>query len=200
MRSRTRLPWIGLFCGLLAVTPSAFAWSLTSLLHEAERYIGRVDSTVRREAMGQGQFPRRYSLPNPHLTPGALNPAVTQDSLYQTICRPGGYTRSIRPPEAYTERLKREQIRQYGYRDRRLGHYEEDHLVALGLGGSPDSPQNLWPEPHDVEGGWGSYAKDKLEDRLHELVCQGSVSLATAQYDIAHDWVAAYKRYVAPAP
>ena len=37
--------------------------------------------------------------------------------------------------------------------------------------------------------------KDALEDHLHGLVCGGKVDLATAQQDIARDWIAAYKKY-----
>lgn len=138
-------------------------------------------------------------LPNPSLTPGALNNAVTPNDLYSTVCR-RGWTRTIRPPEDYTERLKREQIRQYGYVDRRLGAYEEDHLVSLELGGSPTSPENLWPEPHQAEGGWGSYAKDRLENRLNHLVCDHQISLSAAQTMIATNWIAAYQRYIGPTP
>lgn len=145
-------------------------------------------------------FPEAAALPNPRITPGALNPAVTQSNLRETICRPGGYTRSIRPPERYTERLKRLQIRQYGYIDLRLRDYEEDHLISLELGGSPRSRRNLWPEPHHVIGGWGSYAKDRLENRLHTLVCGGRIPLAAAQREIATDWRESYKRYVGPVP
>lgn len=139
------------------------------------------------------------ALPKSRLTPGALDTAVTQSNIRQTICV-RGYTKSIRPPEQYTERLKRRGVRQYGYTDLRLRDYEEDHLVSLELGGSPTSPRNLWPEPHHVIGGWGSYAKDRLENRLHTLVCRGRVPLAQAQRDIAGDWIAAYKRYVGPNP
>lgn len=150
-------------------------------------------------------FPQADALPNPRLTPGAINPAVTQDNLRETICRPG-YSRSIRPPESYTERLKREQIRQYGYPQQmgkdayRLREYEEDHLISLELGGSPDDPKNLWPQPHHVIGGWGSYAKDRLENRLHSLVCKGKIPLAEAQRAIATNWIEAYKQYVGPTP
>lgn len=77
--------------------------------------------------------PASESLPNPQLTPGALNPAVTQQTLEETICRPGGYTRSIRPPESYTYKIKVESIRQYGFTDRRLSDYELDHLISLAL-------------------------------------------------------------------
>lgn len=90
-------------------------------------------------------------------------------------------------------------IRRYGYNDMRLRDYEEDHLISIGIGGSPTASQNLWPEPHHVIGGWGSYAKDRLEDRLHTLVCHGRLPLAQAQQDIASDWIAAYKRYVGPS-
>ena len=84
-------------------------------------------------------FPAGDALPDPRLTPGAINPAVTQDNLARTICRRGGYTRAIRPPERDTERLKRRQVREYGYR-RQMGrdgamlrNYEEDHyLCRLG--------------------------------------------------------------------
>ena len=151
-------------------------------------------------------FPAADALPDPRLTPGAIDPTVTQRNLGQTICRRGGYTRSVRPPESVTERLKRRQVRQYGYAQQvghaglRLRHYEEDHLVSLELGGSPADPRNLWPEPHRVVGGWGSHAKDRLESRLHTMVCRGQLGLTDAQRMIATNWIVAYKRYVGPAP
>jgi hypothetical protein len=144
-------------------------------------------------------FPLSQAEPDARMTPGALNPNVTQASIAGTICV-RGYTRTIRPEESYTERLKRKQIAAYDYSDRRLRDYEEDHLVSLELGGSPTDPRNLWPEPHHVVGGWGSYAKDRLENTLHRLVCRHKVSLAEAQSMIAHDWISAYKRYVGAAP
>lgn len=144
--------------------------------------------------------PRSEALPNPHLTPGATDPRVTDANLDRTICRRGGYTRSVRPPESYTEPLKRRQIREYGYRDKKIWHYEEDHLVPLEVGGAPYSRRNLWPEPRRVAGGWGSRTKDALENRLHELVCSRQIPLATAQFAIAHDWIAAFKRYVGSRP
>lgn len=144
--------------------------------------------------------PGSQALPNPSITPGALNPAVTQQNLDETICRRGGYTKSIRPAESYTHDLKVKQIREYGYADVRLSDYSEDHLISLELGGSPDSPENLWPEPHNVVGGWGSYVKDKLENRLHDLVCKGVVTLADAQHEIANNWIGAYKALIGSVP
>lgn len=139
-------------------------------------------------------FPMSDALPDPQLTPGAVSSTVTQSNIYQTICK-RGYTRTMRPPESYTERLKREQIRDYRYGDRWLRDYEEDHLIPLELGGSPTSPENLWPEPWHVVGGWGASRKDRIENRLNHLVCRGRVSLAAAQAAIASDWIGAYRRY-----
>lgn len=144
--------------------------------------------------------PLHQALPDTQLTPGAIDPRVTQANLDSTICRQGGYTRSVRPAESYTEALKRWQIRKYDYTNRRLRNYEEDHLVALEIGGSPTSPSNLWPEPHYTVGGWGSYTKDRLENRMHDLVCSRRVSLAQAQIAMANNWIGAYKRYVGPVP
>ena len=69
--------------------------------------------------------------------------------------------------------------------------YEYDHLVSLELGGAPNDARNLWPEP-----GASPNVKDRLEDRLHTMVCHGTITLAAAQRAIAVDWLAAYRRYV----
>lgn len=84
----------------------------------------------------------------------------------------------------------------YSYADRRLRSYEEDHLVPLDLGGSPDDPRNLWPEPRQADGWCGADRKDELEAELARQVCAGRVPLAEAQREIATDWIAAYRRYV----
>ena len=137
------------------------------------------------------------SLPNRSLTPGAINPAVTQANIQQTICV-RGWTRTVRPPESFTYRLKRHQIREYGYHDRRLSHYEEDHLIPLDLGGAPADPQNLWPEPRHPRDGWTADKKNELEAVLVRLVCTGELPLNAARRAIARDWEQAYRRYVAP--
>ena len=69
--------------------------------------------------------------------------------------------------------------------------YEVDHLISLELGGS-NEVTNLWPERY--AGTWGARKKDKLENRLHALVCGGTITLATAQHEIATDWIASYTR------
>ena len=45
---------------------------------------------------------------------------------------------------------------------------------------------------------WGARTKDRLEKRLHALVCAGRPSLASARRQEAANWITAYKRYVGP--
>ncbi len=108
------------------------------------------------------------------LTPGAVNPDVTQATIGDTVCK-SGWTRTVRPPTDYTNDLKRKQMEQYG-RTGDLADYQEDHLISLELGGNPTDPRNLWPEPYpraaDV---------DKEENRLNDLLCSGGLTLAEAQ-------------------
>lgn len=136
-------------------------------------------------------------LPDPRLTPGARDPAVDQSNIGRTICH-RGYAQSVRPPRAYTDGLKRGQIRQYRYPDRDPRLYEEDHLIPLSLGGAPTDQRNLWPEPRI--GAWNAARKDELEFVLYKMVCGGRISLAQAQREIASDWIEAWKRFVPAAP
>jgi hypothetical protein len=82
-------------------------------------------------------------VPDDRVTPGAINPAVTQDNIEQTICR-RGWTRTIRPPERYTEKIKRRLLQSqsspYYDPNARLRDYELDHRVPLGVGGAPQEP------------------------------------------------------------
>jgi len=81
------------------------------------------------------------------------------------------------------------------------GHYgrtlEIDHIVSLELGGSNDMA-NLFPERLDAHPGYR--VKDRLENRLHDLVCAGSISLRSAQRRIAANWQALYRQVYGVAP
>jgi hypothetical protein len=125
-----------------------------------------------------------HGLPDRRCTPGASYAKVTQENISRTICK-SGWTATVRPPESYTEKLKREQIAEYRYRDKSLRGYEEDHLIPLELGGSPRSVRNLWPE---YDAGRIPNPKDKVENALRAAVCDGTVRLAPAQRAIARDW------------
>ena len=139
-------------------------------------------------------FSGPYPLPDPHCTPGAVNPQVTQATIASTICV-SGYTSSIRPPENITEPEKVASAAAYGYTGS-LHTAEYDHLISLELGGDPNDPANLWVEPNDKPAATTTAnSKDVLENRLHDLVCGGQLSLAVAQQAIATNWVGAYQQY-----
>lgn len=127
-------------------------------------------------------------LPNPLTTPGAIDPTVTQSNIHETICVKG-YTKTLRPPAYYTNKLKRLQIGHEG----NIRDYEEDHLIPLNISGNPRDEHNLWPEPRATE--YCADKKDELELRLMHLVCSGNLPLATAQHDIATNWIEAYRKY-----
>ena len=133
-------------------------------------------------------------LPDPHCTPGAVDPQVTQADIGSTICS-SGFTSTIRPPESVTEPEKAASAAAYGY----SGSFhvaEYDHLIPLELGGDPNDPANLWVEPPDNPNATSFVnTKDQLENRLNSLVCSGQLSLAAAQQAIASNWVIAYQTY-----
>lgn len=114
--------------------------------------------------------------------PGAFNPAVTAATVRSTICV-AGWTARVRPSTSYTTALKRRQLARLGYADRDPGHYEEDHLVPLALGGAPSDERNLWPEPWSA-----ARVKDKDEVRLHRAVCGGTMTLVAARAEILRLW------------
>ena len=88
--------------------------------------------------------------------------------------------------------VPRQVFEAYGVDYRRAGDYELDFLITPELGGASDA-SNLWPQPYRSVT-WNAYVKDELERHLRRLVCQGALDLATAQQELAGDWIAAYKR------
>jgi hypothetical protein len=131
-------------------------------------------------------------LPNSARTPGAVNPEVTQANIAATICV-SGWTATVRPDSSVTTELKKEQLASgYAYKgDTATGDYEEDHLISLEIGGAPNAEANLWPEPYNAPD--GARVKDVVENKLHSLVCDHTITLATAQKAIATNWWVAYQ-------
>jgi hypothetical protein len=124
------------------------------------------------------------SIPDPTLTPGASRAVQISE-----VC-------SMAHEEVIADvspSLKTQVLREYGIANALPREYEIDYLIAPGLGGTEDI-RNLWPEPYNTRP-WNAHVKDSLEERLHHLVCAGELDLATAQRDIATDWIAAYKKY-----
>jgi hypothetical protein len=128
-------------------------------------------------------------LPDPDLTPGN-----TFDVTAQDLCVIG-YTKKVRNVPA---EMKRKVYQEYGITSHGPGDYEVDHLIPLELGGS-NSIKNLWPESHRTSP-WNAQVKDRLEGKLHEMVCSGQLDLKTAQRAIVSDWIEAYKVYVSANP
>jgi hypothetical protein len=128
-------------------------------------------------------------VPDPNFTPGDTFEVTVQDLCVR------GYTKKVRNVPAA---MKREVYEEYGITSHSSGDYEVDHLIPLELGGS-NSIKNLWPESHRTSP-WNAQVKDRLEGKLHELVCSGRLDLKTAQQAIASNWIEAYKTYVSPNP
>jgi hypothetical protein len=129
-------------------------------------------------------------LPDPACTPGAVDPAVTQDNLASTICK-SGYTTTVRAPASDTDKTKALSLSQYG--QTRASTTEYDHLISLQLGGGTNAVSNLWPEPNRAGAPGTTNPKDAIETRLNKAVCAHKVTLAAAQKAIAANWVTAQK-------
>ena len=128
----------------------------------------------------------------------ALNSAVTSENIAETICV-RGYTKTIRPPVTYTNRIKRKLMKDLGIPWSDASLFELDHLVPLTIGGNPRSLDNLrlqaWePPPITLSdnstwiGDDSAKVKDKLEVRLNRLVCDGEMELLEAQKCIYFNW------------
>lgn len=139
-------------------------------------------------------------LPDPHLTPGVARTGVTADDLCPVAHTPalrlvlGTEKKAVYAEYGMTVVNDKFHI---GYCASAAG-CEVDHLISLELGGANDE-RNLWPEPYDGTA-WNAHVKDKLENKLHALVCAKTISLTDAQNAIRMNWIAAYKQYVGPDP
>ena len=127
-------------------------------------------------------------LPNPKLTPGVAR-QVTLNELCTTSTKLVRHTTSDTKKQVYAE---------YGLKPTRLSNctgvaqscYEVDHLIALTDGGA-DVKENLWPQKYD--GINNAHDKDKLEVKLHSLICSNKMTMKDAQTCITKDWIACKK-------
>jgi len=123
-------------------------------------------------------------LPNPTLTPGVTRPVALGD-----LCSMD-HDEVVLP---ISDILRQQVFDEYGMQGEPFENYEVDYLITPGLGGSEDL-RNLWPQPR-YNATWNSFVKDRLEDYLHQMVCQRKLNLATAQKDVARNWISAYQKY-----
>jgi hypothetical protein len=123
------------------------------------------------------------ALPIASLTPGA-----TWNLSVGELCAPARHEQ-----RQVSNAIRVDVVRAYGMERVPADEYELDYLITPELGGAPTA-QNLWPQRY-ASRTWNARVKDQLEQLLPTMVCDGEVSLQTAQKDLAVDWVAAYKRY-----
>jgi hypothetical protein len=128
------------------------------------------------------------ALPDPRCSPGAYYNKLTK----KVICGPGFKTSLIRH---VTDGEKHQVEQEYGLTPKSYGNtLEIDHIVSLELGGSNDIA-NLYPEEATfTNGSPGYHVKDTLENKLHDMVCSGQISLSAARRGIAGDWETLYRR------
>jgi hypothetical protein len=134
---------------------------------------------------------RRGDLPDRRCSPGAYYSKLSK----AVICSPGFSTSTIRDvPQSEKFAVEREYGKAATYYGRSV---EIDHIVPLELGGS-NSIANLYFEPGSGKANY--HAKDKLENKLHDMVCNGSISLRRAQQQIASNWKTLYRNVFGRVP
>lgn len=127
--------------------------------------------------------------PDLKLTPGALNPEVTQDNIKDTVCL-AEWRQKIQPPASYLDELKATQMKAL-HLEGAPSDYQEDHLVPLCVGGHPTDPRNLWPQR--VEGDWNVKVKDQFETAVCTRLCRGELTLEAGRaMFLEPDWREAY--------
>lgn len=129
--------------------------------------------------------------PDRRCSPGAYYPGITE----AVVCSSGFHTSSIR----HVSESERHAVEiEYGLAATTYGHtLEIDHIVPLELGGSNEIG-NLFPERAYAHPGY--HVKDRLENRLHALVCSNRLGLRAARLGIASNWRALYDRVFGQPP
>ena len=129
--------------------------------------------------------------PDRACSPGAYDGTRTA----AVLCDKAFHTGDVR---AVSEGLKHQVEVEYGLEPKRYGStLEIDHIISLELGGSNDIA-NLFPEKANAHPGYR--VKDTLENKVHDLVCAGKMTLAAARNGIARNWQALYKKVYGKPP
>lgn len=139
------------------------------------------------------QLVAAHVLPDPALTPGVLNPAVSDATKAMTVCRPN-WTATVRPPVGYTDKLRAADV----LPGHKPAEFELDHLLSIEDGGSPTDPHNLWDMVYADR--YGARVKDVLETKVHRLYCAGKITLDQARAALVPNWLAGYEVYIGPLP
>jgi hypothetical protein len=127
-------------------------------------------------AFASAQLPIKLS------TPGKASKVSKEQ-----VCAPD-YASQVKPIKKWQSD---QALRAYGLRED--SNREVVRLIPATLGGTNDA-ENLWPisESKDL----GAPQKKALDEKLHQMVCSGSIELKAAQEEVKKDWVEAYKKHV----
>jgi hypothetical protein len=143
--------------------------------------------------MGMPQAAYPQALPDPTLTPGAVNAHVIAepgagayliDGVEYNLCAKDFRTKPFRKATK-SVRIKTAVCRAYGIKSGCPGKaWELDDAVPVELGGD-NIQSNLWPQPIKE-----ARVKDhQVEDKFPKLVCAGKISLEDAQACLRTNWV-----------
>ncbi|MFM0716936.1 hypothetical protein PQQ53_09995 [Paraburkholderia strydomiana] len=121
-----------------------------------------------------------------------LDERVTQQSIRETICRPG-YADAVAPPFDEWMARKDQMLAERGIDTDDGVAFALDRRVPLVLGGSPDAPANLDLLPW--AGREGERRKARAAVMLKRCVCEGKLSLAQAQATIVGNWSMVYSGF-----
>jgi hypothetical protein len=133
-----------------------------------------VASSVLIPAMAWAQLPIK------HATPGKASKVTKEE-----VCAASFESKPV------SDRQAAEALEGYGLRAD--SGRKVVQLIPSSLGGTTDK-ENLWPLPDSKE--FGPAQKKALDDRLHSMVCAGTIDLKVAQDALKKDWTEAYKKYV----
>lgn len=118
--------------------------------------------------------PTYVGKPIQSVTPGVI---LTRDKA--DVCTPGWATTHR---DYLRVAQKRDVLTLYGL-PTSTKPAEWDHLVSLELGGG-NGPENIWPQMNHAQ----DQRKDRLENRFHDDVCDGRLTLTAAQREIKSFW------------
>ncbi|SAL07639.1 hypothetical protein AWB81_08204 [Caballeronia arationis] len=117
--------------------------------------------------------------------PELLDPRVTQETIFKTICQPG-YLETVTPPLSNRLQWKKQLLRERGVDPETAWQYTFDFHVPVLLGGTPTNAANF--EIVRWEGLSGARRKRRLTVLLKRCVCSGETSLMRAQQVISENW------------
>jgi hypothetical protein len=121
-------------------------------------------------------------MPDPSLTPGAVT-----SSTAAALC-----TQPHQPKPPVSDAVQEVVFAEYHLPwSLDKGKYELDYLVPVDLGGA-EVTANLWP----IElRGLTVHDKAQLDVLLKDAVCQGEITLASAQAGLESDWYTLWLRF-----